>query len=1217
LQIRTLIGRFFIDESIAPATLGTAEANQIQALYQAGVNYAVSSKKLPGSTLTAADLSSISTNLIWPEKRNIGGVDMYVPVVYLTQATVDSRTLKGNLIEFGGNTTYASILLDGVTLTAGRDIFVKAIGDIKNNGGKIQGTGNLELSSGGTLANLSGQVTTAGNLKVFAKNVLNKTLVIPFKDKNGQGTRLGPVASINADGSLEVTADNDITYTGATSTSGGTITLTSHGNITLEPVATQTESQTQEGHWRVNQSTLDLLQSKLTAEDTISLVADGQIKITASELLTKGGIELLAGQGIYVLDDLSQTQIQKVDRKGKTTGQSSEFRTEAVRAVLRSGKAVLLDSEFGDVTLKAAEITSADGAQVNALNGHVRLLMTKELEDFHLQTVRKGTWTIKTHQEDITNENNIPNAIVGGLDVKAKYAIEVEYTGKNGATVTQQIEEFRKSPELKWMADLYDKSNTATGPKVDWQQVDEIHKELKKTTKSLSPAAMAIIAIAVAVCTGGAGTGFVDAVMHAAMTTLETQALSSLAAGNSPAATIKMMSSNESLRNLAVSMVTAGALQATQLKMFEVAADAPVNAATIASQAGQALVNATVEAGISVAINGGSMSDFTSQFRQSLITDAINTLGQSISDKITNSKNLADAERYISHAVLGCFTASLTNKLTNQDYKDACPSGAAGAVISDVVSSVEADSLESDITTWIRDNAEDNTKNTYKNADSKLKQLRQRGINIAKLVAAVSLFALGGDVNAGANAANMTARSNLSKFVNLAHIYLEVMGKKDFGKPDFISHQSARGKEVATSKLEETPELSASERQAIIQLMDDEGVFEHYAQLQGFYWNNGERITGAANGGTLSDNGGIDEFLVTANYWSSLGDFARSVDRVRKSLTPAKQMALSWAIGALTTGAISSFVQIGKNYAISRLIPKEIAETLDGYSAAAETAMGSGVLAVYAYMAEDADADAEATIEQGLLAQFDHIKGSYQGIKARLDDPDETRLQETVSGFGYLAGSVLGIAGQKIVQQTSPIILDKINSNPKWAVNTRRSGATPLKDFKTVKMGDLYAQAKQHPIGYSYFVDVMHLDKNGNVPRRNDGQIGEDVTRKMMKDITGKDVTPLQNSSNQGSDGFYFDHDSKTIYLVEVKSSINGVDSAKPPSTTVSDKLIQWDGDFKKNIYVQDPTLQSLLKEYNNARLDGYQVKGLWVQIEVPPLGGSSNGKLEMLVSIF
>lgn len=799
-QYRSLMGRYFFSGVLRSEEVESVETTR---LYENAKTYAAANNLTLGNPLNNA---SPAQDMIWPELKQINGKSYLVPVVHLSQTTLNNK-VAGHLIEFDSNATFAGIQLDFATLVAGYNSTITGLGGIINNSGSIKSPGNLILATNATFANMGGTITAAQNLSIYSNDFYNKTLVVPYKDKNGEGTRLGAVAGISAEsGNIFIKAANNITFAGSTADAGGTLRLNAAGDINILPVQTGSTSQSQQGDWKVNKSTTDLLMSRLAAEDTLSLIAGGVINITASELIsTSGGIELLAKNGIHIIDELEQTSIKKEDRKGKTTGTSSEFRTEAVRAVLKAGKGVLLDSEHGDVVLKATEITSTDGTNVSARDGKVHLLMTKELEEFHLQTVRKGTWTIKTRTEDVIHENNIQNAIVGGLQVQAKYGINVEYTGKEGASLKEQIEEYRNMPDMKWMAVLYDQAVVAGGQSVNWEVIEEVHKELRKSKSSLSPAAMAIIAIAVCVAMGPAGAGLIGsggggiigglasnatigAALNAGALTLATQAAQSLAAGNNLRETLDAMDSKESLKSLAISMATAGAMQHTSFDLFPI--DKTVEASTaitIANQAAQAVVNSAVSAGISVAINGGNSGDYWDAFKTNLATAAINYLGEKMANKIGlayRNDDINNVVRYIAHAGAGCVLGLASGAVSNSnDEQVTCLSGAGGAVVGEFVADsykeaqVEA-LFEDQKAEYERLKAENKTpEQIYKALTSperqefyskRIDEIRAAGVDLAKLSGGFAALVGNGDVNIAAMTAENAAKNNALFLLPLA-----------------------------------------------------------------------------------------------------------------------------------------------------------------------------------------------------------------------------------------------------------------------------------------------------------------------------------------------------------------------------------------------------------------------------------------------------------------
>jgi filamentous hemagglutinin len=830
-QIKALLGRFLIQETIAPLTVYAAEAEKINQLYANGLTYGgTGAGKIPLGTPLAEGIF-VTTDMIWPEVRTINNKTVLIPVVYLSQTTLDKKIADHN-INFFGDTEFAGITIDKNVLLNGYNNTITGINGIINSGGKIQSTGDLTLSSSGTIANLGGVFSATENLKIVAEDFYNKTLVVSYKDKNGEGTRIGSVANIEA-GNIQIFADGNIEFIGASAVSEGTFFLNAANDINVVPVINQNNSQSQQGHWEVNKSTTDLLMSRLVAEDTLSLIAGGVINITASELLsTRGGIELLAKNGIHILDELERTSVQREDRKGKTKGTSSEFRTEAVRAILNAGKGVLLDSEHGDVVLRATQLTSTSGTEVYARNGKVHLLMTKELEEFHLQTTRKGSWTIKTRTEDVVHENNIQNAIVGGLQVQAKYGINVEYTGKEGATLKEQIEEYRKMPAMKWMAELYDQAVAEGGQNVNWEVIEEVHKELRKSKSSLSPAAMAIIAIAVCVAMGPAGFGALGgisgavgggtfgAAMSAGALTLTTQAAQSLASGNNLRETVSGFDSSDSLKSLAISMVTAGVMQHTDLKMFDVAKTDSLGL-SLAKQAGQTVVDSTVRAGISVTINGGSSADYLNSFKTNLASGAVEILGERMANKIGAAYNegngsITNTMRYIAHAGAGCVygMASAAASGADGNEKYSCFSGAGGAVIGELVADQFKDhhqiaAKQKATEEWLEDlgiseenniaygQLSDTQKRIMKEtmpanfiSAAQLNDLRKAGVDLAKLGAGLAAFVAKADVDIAASAGANAAEHNAFPLViygallalSALEVYLKVEETLDLGE---------------------------------------------------------------------------------------------------------------------------------------------------------------------------------------------------------------------------------------------------------------------------------------------------------------------------------------------------------------------------------------------------------------------------------------------------
>jgi filamentous hemagglutinin len=851
-QYRSLMGRYFFSGVLRSEETEAFETNR---LYGNAKTYAEESNLTLGNPLGNA---SPAQDMIWPELKQINGKSYLVPVVHLSQDTLNNK-LSDHLIQFDANATFAGIQLDFATLITGYNSVVTGLYGIINNQSSIKSPGNLTLSGcektpqisdpystsilgnihcSGTIANLGGTIDVAGTLNVYAKDVINKTLVVPYKDKNGEGTRLGRVAEIKA-GDIQIFADGNIDFVGASAISEGRFFLNAANDINIRPAQTGGTSQSQEGHWKVNKSTTDLLMSRLAAEDTLSLIAGGVINITASELISsRGGIELLAKQGIYVLNEFNQTQVQKVDKIGKTKGTSSDFQTFAIRSVINSGKGLLLYTETGDITLTGTKINAVGGTNVTALNGKIKLLVAKEQSQHYLNTVRKGTWTVKTVTEEYIEDRGVPNAITGGFAVNAAHGVEVEYTGidlkKNpNATLADQITEYEKMPEMAWMATLY------KDPKVQakWSEIELEYKRMRDTNTTLSPAAMAIIAIVCAVATGGSSLALTNGatvfgasgawagVANAAFTTMVTQTAQSVALGKSPTEVLRDLTSSENLKSLAISMATAGAMQYADLPVLDQYMASENIAVSLTAQATQAVINATVSTGISVTINGGNSSDYWNTFKVSLATSAINKIGEKMANKIGiafRNDDINNVVRYIAHAGAGCVLGLASGSVSNNnDEQLTCLSGAGGAVVGELV----ADSYkEAQVEALFEDQKAEYEKLKAENKspeeiykaltsperhdfyNKRIDEIRAAGVDLAKLSGGFAALVGNGDVNIAAMTAENAAKNNALFLLPLAIMAIKAIDLAltagDIWKI-YLAYQSGGGAAVALPLLEE------------------------------------------------------------------------------------------------------------------------------------------------------------------------------------------------------------------------------------------------------------------------------------------------------------------------------------------------------------------------------------------------------------------------------
>lgn len=275
-----------------------------------------------------------------------------------------------------------------MNIQLGRDAFLRVAGHLYNMQGSIDSEGDLSIIAGGHLANVSALIQSTGGLSIAAHSITHQTLVYRYNHSGGnqQGTRYGDIAAINAvNGDLVLRSHSDIQFYGAQASAGGSLTLAADGNIYVG--SQQVQTQTGSAGSAYQASTVSYLQSRLTAAETLQLIANGEIVIDAAELVSdRGHIDILAGMGITIEDDLRQSQFLRTFK----SGHESAYKTVAMRALLDAGKGIRIHSEFGDITLKAADIRSTEGASVTASGGGVNLLMTVENDHYSYAATKSG-----------------------------------------------------------------------------------------------------------------------------------------------------------------------------------------------------------------------------------------------------------------------------------------------------------------------------------------------------------------------------------------------------------------------------------------------------------------------------------------------------------------------------------------------------------------------------------------------------------------------------------------------------------------------------------------------------------------------------------------------------------------------------------------------------------------------------------------------------------
>ncbi|WP_314884584.1 DUF637 domain-containing protein [Psychrobacter immobilis] len=430
----------------------------------------------------------------------------------------------------------------------------------------------------------------------------------------------------------------------------------------------------------------------------ISLTADGNINIYGSELTaaSTGNINLSAGKGLYLyaIDDVdeSTTDIKKKssflgvrynkDHTNDTRQELSQLPTTLIggKAYTQSGSNTLLQGTVFD-TLKPADIKVGVGKYADDAAKVILVPITNQITTTHNQEKESTVWQKTVDKGSVVTTASLPkfNQIPtitspSGVTVAVPVDVTVDANNKAKTNIQKSQEDLgrialnlSKQPGYEYLAAL-DKTND-----INWAQVELIQKNWNYTQEGLTPGAAALIAIAIAVAAGPAGSGLSASMIatNAAGIALQTQAVITLINNKGDISkTLKDMASSDTIRNMATAALTAGLT--AKLNLPQMASNDFANKLVngVAEGATGAFVNA--------AVNGVSLEDALKNSLRSSLVDVFSAEVYSgfVKDFDTNefSDNLAHK---LVAAGVGCASASAK--------KQDCDAGAIGAAVGEML----------------------------------------------------------------------------------------------------------------------------------------------------------------------------------------------------------------------------------------------------------------------------------------------------------------------------------------------------------------------------------------------------------------------------------------------------------------------------------------------------------------------------------------------------
>ena len=660
--------------------------------------------------LSSEKIHAKSANIHLDHYRNgiAGVIALAHDLVHCERVRLDA---KNETLIFEGEATWRP----NVTLALNRVEIggtLRSTGDLAfevENGGKVTGqvyarNFNLEAHHGdlefykallNTTENLSlrayeGDIHGKGNrfkaghkFAMAAQNITEHS----FATRQGVGENYKDVSTTSiyqAGWSIEIDAIGNIHFVGIKTMSGGDTIFQANGNFIDETLRLGSQTVYRGGRSMTRHTDTVNQRSEHDTNGSYIVGAGGAIVMQAPSISAQKSIRLAAAHGVTIADvhDIHEYEHYSHTEGGFFTSsrtiREQGQKARSVGANLKSEEGLEIDSGkdifLTNVTVRAPRTT------LRALKGVVKILQGTNHEVF--QSYQESSNFFWQSQRSQQMESQTATA--------SKFSGDIEITSKE--TILEQV----RKRSLEFEKQIYQQ-----GGKISYTFVDELYRNDVRESSGPSVALAAVISIAVAFATGGAGglatqfgnyitqasaavagtttASVISGMSSAMMTSLCAQSAVALVAnqGNIFKAAADIISPS-TLKNLAFSMATAGLMQGVGA-----AFDIDLNVSKFDTLAQHAQYQA-LSAGVGIGLDLASGCDFDEALVNRLKSAAVNTLAGYTANKIGDAVKTGAIDR-ATHKLLHAITGGAGGALLSRDAGRGAMSGAVGAFMAETM----------------------------------------------------------------------------------------------------------------------------------------------------------------------------------------------------------------------------------------------------------------------------------------------------------------------------------------------------------------------------------------------------------------------------------------------------------------------------------------------------------------------------------------------------
>ena len=418
----------FVIEQIAKITgrpyLGDygSDMEQFAALMEAGAVAAEELNLEIGVALTAEQMASLTSDIVWLVEEEVNGQKVLVPEVFFAYVRAADLTNDGALIVGGDVAIYSKENIENIgTIRADGTVDLKGE-NINNLGGRITGE-NVKLDADKNITNKGGNIRARVDAILKGENVINEANVKESQYKGLNQKTVGNAGSISAGQNLSINAEKDIINKGSVLAADKNLDLNAGQNFDIVTVANEKHvgvvcpGSSAEIHSVENQ------QSVLTGGN-VNINAGSDVDIQGGLIADVKDVNVNADGNVNlnaVTDSYSEET--HVGSRGGSNYYHDKVVDEKVKGTNIAGKEDISVLAGSDINIKGSSLTSEEGKASLAAGGNVNITNENEYHEKLHESHEKSNGFLSSKTTDIYDYSNVngvvsSNVSAGSVDIQ-------------------------------------------------------------------------------------------------------------------------------------------------------------------------------------------------------------------------------------------------------------------------------------------------------------------------------------------------------------------------------------------------------------------------------------------------------------------------------------------------------------------------------------------------------------------------------------------------------------------------------------------------------------------------------------------------------------------------------------------------------------------------------------------------------------------------------